>query len=60
MLMRLYLAQGAYMHHVEAMLNRGGARLLLSLDDLRSFDAELTRATTTAAYIIRHAGPLDI
>ena len=39
-----YLDQGSYMHNVESMMKQGANRLLLSLDELRTFDAELTRA----------------
>lgn len=38
-----FLDQGDYMHHVESMLKQGDRRLMLSLDELRTFDAELTR-----------------
>ena len=37
-------AQADYMHRVENMLTPQSAqRLVISLDDLRSFDSELTR-----------------
>lgn len=36
------------MHHVESMLKQQQTRLLLSLDDLRSFDVELTRSRAAA------------
>ena len=36
--------QGDYMHHVETMLKQQQTRLSLSLDELRTFDAELTRS----------------
>ena len=39
-----FLDQGEYMHTVEAMLKQSRSRLMLSLDDLRTFDAELTRS----------------
>ena len=39
-----FLDQGEYMHTVESMLKQNRCRLMLSLDDLRSFDAELTRS----------------
>ena len=32
------------MHHVELMLKQHHTRLLLSLDELRNFDVELTRS----------------
>ena len=40
-----FLDHGDYMHHVESMLKQNQTRLLLSLDELRSFDAELTVRT---------------
>ena len=38
-----FLDQGDAMHRVDTMLKHSASRLLLSLDELRSFDAELTR-----------------
>jgi DNA replication licensing factor MCM3 len=38
-----FLDQGDYMTHVDTMLKQRRTRLLLSLDELRTFDAELTR-----------------
>ena len=40
----VHAPQGDHMHHVETMLKQGGSRLVLSLDELRSFDSELARA----------------
>ena len=45
-----FLDQADYMQHVESMLKRGTNRLLLSLDELRSFDAELTREYTCLTF----------
>ena len=49
--------QGDYMHHVELMLKQQRTRLLLSLDELRNFDVELTRscAQSRAPSPTRHA-----
>ena len=38
-----FLDHGGNLRHVESMLKSGSSRLLLSLDELRAFDDELTR-----------------
>ena len=38
-----FLDQGDYMHNIDSMLKQGSSRLMLNLDELRRFDADLTR-----------------
>lgn len=38
-----FIDQTGYERNIEAMLKQRQTRLMLSLDDLRAFDAELTR-----------------